>query len=666
MKGPRLLLMEQRTPGKARMVSRLPKFGPRCVTAVSSQHNGMVRTQLALDGRESSRKSSVVAMKWTRECGGSALLLPNQAVSGEKRETHVFNSPGTQTSRKPPTPVTTGHKSASPVTGSSKPAPKSSRSMSSPKTSQITPSSTTPCSSFSKQTQSGGRSKDSLPQTSCGLKTPSTDKMVRSQSFTYFRQPPSASSSIPRSFSFSKAVELAKPLPNTQLCPLRAPGLKPPQCLSSSRLGLGSGRGFPGFSSAMTSVSGCPTPLSGLKKPSPPNNVLSKPSGLGYRVPCSFAAKRQHSLVLRNQDENLNRTLPPTLEPNCDILKLTIRAGAGNSTLSGFKALQGAQTPADNDLQVLSSSTPSVETGCFESPEAPTDLSDGMEEMSFSSGSSDRNENCEDLLEDLDYLVDQSHNGTPDNKCLTTPTQMHLHNFLHADWVGVTVFVYVDSLGSSSLELSPSSSSGGTYMWDEEISYAHSHHCNDESDINTTVSSPVRTVNIQESDLLEHRKTAEKHNGAKPHSQNRLKYLQGFNDRPAVQSDDQMVSLQDSSLRQLLQDVSSVKSQLLRLKLLLQVMRLRGDMMNLFKMEDGEISSKESTEVNSAALQVRKSMIQLHSVLVVPSVLSLWMSLEGMIVLRAELKSIKSILTYELVLSRWWSAVWIARETHHQ
>ena len=57
-------------------------------------------------------------------------------------------------------------------------------------------------------------------------------------------------------------------------------------------------------------------------------------------------------------------------------------------------------------------------------------------------------------------------------------------------------------------------------------------------------------------------------------------------------------------------------------------------------------------------LLVRKSIIQLQSELLMPSWLSLEISLEGITVVNAELKSINSILTYVLGLSRWVSARW--------
>ncbi|KAL7872660.1 hypothetical protein AOLI_G00117310, partial [Acnodon oligacanthus] len=506
--------MEQKGSRKPFMVSRLPKFGSRSVNALSSQPNTTVHGQHTHDCRKISGKPSGVvrpapsSMKWTKETGTST-VTPNQELSGGKRETHAFHPPGDRANKKPSTLTVTGCKSTSSVLiGSSKPGPKSSRFTSSPKIGQTaSPSPTSPSSFSSKLTQNGivdlstsGRvprfqrlrgnpnSGNGLPRSSCGLKMLSDDRMVRSQSFTYFRQPSPTNSFIPRSFSFSKAVELAKPLPNTQLCPLRAPGLKPPQCLNSSRLGVGFGKSLPERSSSVASLSGCSAPCTVLKKPLLPNCVLSKPSSLGCSLTCSFATKPQHPLVVgRCQGKHQIKTLSLTPKPNHDVQR-------------------------------------------FEKPAGPADLPDGTEEMSFSSNSSDRNENCEDLLDDFDNLGDQSHNGVLNNGCLTTPTQTRLRNILHEDWIGVTD---VDSVGSSSLELSPSSSSGGTYMWDEDMSYTHSHtqHCDDEPNINTTEAvnymENVATFDLEENDIiLELHEDGTLHSGGTFHSEGSEKRTQ--------------------------------------------------------------------------------------------------------------------------------------------
>lgn len=125
------------------------------------------------------------------------------------------------------------------------------------------------------------------------------DNMVRSNSFTHFKQIPSPTSQpMTRSFSFNRAVELAKPLANTQLRPPRSAFLRPPQ-LSKGRIGpgLGSLNGSAGLCGGLqssktpatvasslptvSSVPSAPGTPSALKKPLLPSCVLTKSLGSG-------------------------------------------------------------------------------------------------------------------------------------------------------------------------------------------------------------------------------------------------------------------------------------------------------------------------------------------------------------------------------------------------
>ncbi len=177
--------------------------------------------------------------------------------------------------------------------------------------------------------------------------------------------------------------------------------------------------------------------------------------------------------------------------------------------------------------------------------------------MSLSSASSlERNDTSEEFLDDFDNLGDQLQIGIPQNKYpVTTPTQMRLQGLLNETmywtrigltgiakcyssnsciyvtnstmlinivllWQACSVYAVIlwlfsggkaDSMGgllrgptlmspdvdrhtTSSLELSPSNSSGGTYMWDEEgmepLGHnTHIHCCSSyESDLNSIVS----------------------------------------------------------------------------------------------------------------------------------------------------------------------------------
>ncbi|XP_072546319.1 serine-rich coiled-coil domain-containing protein 2 [Salminus brasiliensis] len=578
--------MELKAPGKPSTVSRLPKFSSRPVNALGSLPKGVLHSRLTHEGRSISGNFSGVVRPSSISLNNRSPTTPlNQEVPGENRENRIFHPPGSRANKKSSTPLTTGRRSAS--TESPKPALRSSRSTYSLKAGSTSPHTA----STSKLTQNGttelatsGRgprlqrlrdnpnSTDGLPQSSCALGMLLSDRMVRSQSFSHFRQPSPAASAIPRSFSFNKIVELAKPLPNTQLCPVRSPGLKPPQCITRSRLRMGFGKSFIDHSSAVAPLSGCSMPPSGLKKPSLPSCALSKPLSLAYRLTHTFSANPQSPLGGGTPERTLSRS--------------------------------------DQDAQQFEKSFPAV-------------VPDGSEEMSFSSASSDKNDACEDLLDDFYHLGDQSHNGMPDNGHLITPTLSRLHNFL--DWVDLTggavsVSSDAESVGGSSLELSPSSS-GGTYMWDEEMmepfghnthshtNNTHPHHCssyNSRMDKGNNQES-AEVFGLEENDFilaldlpenealhseLKKGEPQQRRRGAN-HLQNDnwLLVLQNFNGPPAVHSDGHMAALQEFTLEQILQDCSSVKSQLLKLK-------------NLLQMEASEMNSKEWSVVNSAPFQV--------------------------------------------------------------
>lgn len=114
---------------------------------------------------------------------------------------------------------------------------------------------------------------------------------------------------LARSFSFNRAVELAKPLANTQLQPPRTNHIKPPQMLNG-RLGHGLGLGLgPGIGTGLglglwklqcprnpSSAYSPSITSSALKKPLLPNCVLNKPSALGYRLMRSGQPKQQKPL----------------------------------------------------------------------------------------------------------------------------------------------------------------------------------------------------------------------------------------------------------------------------------------------------------------------------------------------------------------------------------
>ncbi|KTG03388.1 hypothetical protein cypCar_00017600 [Cyprinus carpio] len=617
--------MEQKVLSKSSMVSRLPKFGARPVNVTpSSLPNGTTQTALTQEGKNTpARPNGVVraassSMKWRKNSGGR--VDSSNPVEGtipeEKKEVLSQHSPGSRELKSPSTPETKLCRSATSLsTGSPKPAPKSPKSIPSPKpkpkNSQITSASKgqdiSQKSSGSKPTQNGTSSLGFSPSqaSSSGLQPPRAnssssrsisrdslsqsndslsrqllmpDYMVRSQSFTHFKQLPSPTSApMTRSFSLNKAVELAKPLANTQLRPPRTVGLKSSLSLSKGRLvfglgGLGFGKGIKDRLPAGTPSTACLTPPNSIKKPLLSDSVLTKPcQSLAYK---------------------LNRPIPA--KPQCPLLV--------------------GRSPVESDV-ITPPLTPELlhcaTKNASDSPEEPvTELGldgnlrytvEGMEDMSLSSASSpERNDNSEEFLDDFDNLGDQLQNGISQNKyAVVTPTQTRLQGLLKEtmNWTGIglaggkadlmggplrgppLMSPDVDRHASSSLELSPSNSSGGTYMWDEEgmepLGHnTHIHRCSSyESDLNSidilNNLDNTGSCDLEDDDLMLDVDLPE--DGALLHD--------------------------ELSLKHMTEDCSSVKSQLLKLKSLLQ-------------MDDGEITpeSLDSSEDDNRAQQMEELM----------------------------------------------------------
>ncbi|CAB1312718.1 unnamed protein product, partial [Coregonus sp. 'balchen'] len=478
------------------MVSRLPMFGVRPATGVTSPlPNGTTQpTPPPQDGKTTppARPSWVVgtssfSLKWRKDGGSTPTTTtnPEDGACPEERgdKTQTQRSTGGREIKKP-SPSTPKGVRRSGLSVSSTSTPKAiprQPTKTSPKAGPRQGQSTSLCggpkpgqngaTAGSRWSGSGlvrprasssfprSSSRDSLCQSSDSLKSIVQDSMVRSQSFTHFKQIPSPTNlPMASSFSFNRTVELAKPLANTQLQPPRTNHIKPPQ-MSNRRLGLGMGLGlgmalglglgmgmgmgmgelqYPRRPSSACSPSTTP---SALKKPLLPNCVLNKPSALGYRLTRSGQAKQQKPLFTGRVTGEVRsggvgggdraESTPLTLIP--DPLSDSDRTSGGQ--------LRG--------------------TG------------EGLEDMSLSSASSlSRGDTSEEFLDDFDNLTDGD-GDVPDNrKRGSTATQIRLRQ---KEEVGVRASLGIKSpergdflQSSSSLELSLSNSSEGTYMWDEE------------------------------------------------------------------------------------------------------------------------------------------------------------------------------------------------------
>ncbi|XP_036403056.1 serine-rich coiled-coil domain-containing protein 2 [Megalops cyprinoides] len=618
--------MEQKVLCKPIMVSRLPKFGARPPAGTSPLANGSVQSAAAPEakcpppGRQNGMvRMSPFSLRWKKDGGDSAGQPSPEAPECE--DDSAGHRPRQQVSapreiKKPSTPTIKARR----LTTATGPA--------SPKAVAQTPRSGPRAVPKAALNGAGGRgagraggglvrpragssstrssSRDSLSQSSDSLKSLPPDSMVRSQSFTHARQllPPS-NPPISRSFSFTRAVELAKPLADTRLR-TRTPLLHP--------TGGPSRPGVP---------PGCSTPPSPLKK-------LLLPS-LG----CRLSRPR------------------PFLTP----------ARPGNGGSDSAETSPGTSDPLSEAERVAPTLPSHPEPGAMRYP---------SEDMSLSSASSlERNDTSEDFLDDFDNLGDGGmllqpcppDDGVPDNQQPGTPTRPRLRGFLSdaMDWAGVglpgglddsrslALSPEVDFPHGSSLELSPSNSSGGTYMWDEEglEPLGPAHPCASfDSDINSMdLLDHLESCDLEDDDLMldvdlpedgslhsdadgmSHLERSERGGRQGPwrrrphrwsgsdhfHNDNRGALFPQFDGFPGpglarmgprALRDGHAVVLDELTLRHMAQDCSSVKTQLLKLK-------------NLLQMEDGGVLqdallsgvlSPESSEDSNTALQVEELM----------------------------------------------------------
>ncbi|KAK2824466.1 hypothetical protein Q5P01_021641 [Channa striata] len=342
-------------------------------------------------------------------------------------------------------------------------------------------------------------SQDSLSPSSDSLKTLALDSIVRSNSFTHFKQIPSPTDQqMTRSFSFNRAVELAKPLANTQLRPPRSTFLKPPQ-LGNGKVGVGLGGlncslGGPGgglqyskthpaaSSLPLSSIPPAPSTPKSLKKPLLPSSVFTKPLGsiggtLGFRLARSGQAKQQKPLI----PDRVKGDVRSPSATECGSL-----TGIAVDTESAGEA---ENTDSHSDSNGSSAGGGGRERGSDVQKQGPEQAAgETLEDMSLSSVSSlDRGDTSEDFLDEWDNVADVLSDGDPPDNGSTTQTSQHSLLSETNDWDAIDLAEHKeespmqDSQGplvvspeqsdvpqASSLDLSPSNSSGGTYMWDEE------------------------------------------------------------------------------------------------------------------------------------------------------------------------------------------------------
>ncbi|XP_058650178.1 serine-rich coiled-coil domain-containing protein 2 isoform X6 [Onychostoma macrolepis] len=452
------------------------------------------------------------------------------------------------------------------------------------------------------------------------IKSDSKDGIVRSQSFTHSKRatcptnPP-----ITRSFSFNKATELAKELPRplAQSPVAKSPLIQPNTVLCEEKVNK---YGIP--RPAVTTSSHL-LQTNTIKKSLLPSFSGNKPSVLSYRLTRPTLTKHPRPVLFGTvqKDAELSKNVQDTTK----ILHDT------------------TETSSEPSSNVESIETTPDET-YFEAKEAEGSLGPSLEDMSLSSSSSvEHNDTSEEYIDDFDNLgnggetlllpvlnegLAQFGLCKDDNdligKCDEESSVSSLHTFLSetVDWAGMglaagedgfeheTLSPVGDFPHGSSLDLSPSDSSGGTYMWDEEGMEAlggSGHPCGSfASDLNSMDIldnlENVESCDLEEDDLmldLDLSEDASLHSdtdGTSPYEcsekdgwpiqrrrrqqlwgrrdqfcrENRSVIFQSFDGRkePGLERSDQVTLVE---LKLMTQDCSSVKEQLLQLKTLLQM-----------------------------------------------------------------------------------------------
>lgn len=354
---------------------------------------------------------------------------------------------------------------------------------------------------------------ESLAQSLDNVKSLTCEKMVRSQSFSHSIQnsflPPS---SITRSHSFNRAADLIKPYQNQQLS-MRVP-------LRSSM----------------------------FTRNSRQSEVLNGNEHLGYGFNRPYAAGGK-KLVLPN-GTGVTSTLGYRRMIHPPLLKLSPSPFSG--TFDGNKnspagtcveedaALLAKDRATDKDQELTENDSYRTENDQTMKHDAKIRyLSDDVDDISLSSlSSSDKNDLSEDFSDDFIDIDDSSrtritpeeislkeekHENVPPKDIFDSPKESEKSFSKTDEWIDISVSDRsectkhtsgnnlispdTDYRAGSSFELSPSDSSDGTYMWDEEglepIGNVHPVGSYESSEMNSIdILNNLESCDLEDDDLM--------------------------------------------------------------------------------------------------------------------------------------------------------------------
>ncbi|XP_057164870.1 serine-rich coiled-coil domain-containing protein 2 isoform X4 [Ursus arctos] len=353
---------------------------------------------------------------------------------------------------------------------------------------------------------------EGLAQSLDNIKSLTCEKMVRSQSFSHSIQnsflPPS---SITRSHSFNRAADLTKPYQNQQL-PVRVP-LRSSMLARNSRqsevlngndpLGYGFNRPY----------------AAGGKKLALPNGP-GVTSTLGYRMvhPSLLKSSRPPFSGSITVDGNKNSPADSCVEEDAELI------AKDRATNKDQELIENDSYRTENDQTMKHNAKIRY-------------LSDDVDDISLSSlSSSDKNDLSEDFSDDFIDIEDS-------NRTRITPEEISLKEEKHEnvppkdifdspkeneksktdEWIDISVTDRsectkhtsgnnlispdTDYRAGSSFELSPSDSSDGTYMWDEEglepIGNVHPVGSYESSEMNSIdILNNLESCDLEDDDLM--------------------------------------------------------------------------------------------------------------------------------------------------------------------
>lgn len=354
---------------------------------------------------------------------------------------------------------------------------------------------------------------ESLAQSLDNIKSLTCEKMVRSQSFSHSIQnsflPPS---SITRSHSFNRAADLIKPYQNQQL-PMRVP-LRSSMLTRNTRqsevLNGNEHLGY-GFSRPYTA---------GGKKLALPNGP-GVTSTLGYRM--------VHPSLLKSSRSPFSGTITVDGKKN----------SPAGTCVEEDAALLAKDRATDKDQELTENDNYRTENDQTMKHDAKIRyLSDDVDDISLSSlSSSDKNDLSEDFSDDFidiedsnrtritpeEISLEEKHENVPPKDIFDSPKENEKSFSKTDEWIDISVSdgsectkhtsgnnlisPDTDYRAGSSFELSPSDSSDGTYMWDEEglepIGNVHPVGSYESSEMNSIdILNNLESCDLEDDDLM--------------------------------------------------------------------------------------------------------------------------------------------------------------------